>query len=84
MVNWTFFAHMGENAVRVAAAAALGAMGSAAIGTLGDMPWYGILSSAGFAALTSVLTALASLKVQPLNGTDSFIPKVVTEPTKPA
>jgi hypothetical protein len=76
-ITVTWLEHMGENALSAAAAAALGALGSAVSGTIGDVPWYGVLSAAGFAALCSALSACASLRIGPANGTASFLPNVV-------
>lgn len=73
--------HTAENAISAGAAAALGAIGSAVTGTIASVPWYGVLSAAGFAALTTVLAALASLRVP--NGTASFLPSVVAYPSTP-
>jgi len=76
-ITTTWLEHMGENALSAAAAAALGALGSAVSGTIYSVPWYGVLSAAGFAALYSLLSSCASLRIGPANGTASFLPNVV-------
>ena len=71
----TWLEHAGENAASGAAAAALGAIGSASMGTISHLPWQAVLSSAAVGALCSLLTSIAALKVP--NGTASFLPNVV-------
>jgi ABC-type branched-subunit amino acid transport system permease subunit len=78
-VNRIFFEHLGENAVGAAAYAAVGALGSAGAKTIGDVPWYGVLSTAVIAGLVAVLTGVASLRQG--NGTASFVPGVVARQT---
>ena len=78
-MNLVFFEHTVENAVGSAADAALAALGGGVVGVLGNVPWYGVLSVAGGAALVSVLRSLSSLKVQPDNGTASNLPRVVAK-----
>jgi ABC-type branched-subunit amino acid transport system permease subunit len=78
-VNLVFLEHLGENAVGAAAYAAVGALGSAGAKTIGDVPWYGVLSTALIAGLVAVLTGLASLRQN--NGTASFLSSVVAADT---
>ena len=84
-INWNsprvWFEHVAENTIRSAAAAALGALPPAASG---QIPWYGLGVAAGIGALASILTALAGLKLQPDNGTDSVIRRVVADDSRPA
>lgn len=47
---------------------------------LRQIDWASGLSTAGYAALLVVLTAVAGLKVGPGNGTASFLPSVVAKP----
>ena len=70
-----FVEHTTENAVAAFSATLLGAMGAAAVHTLGAVNSPGALSQAGFAALSIVLYSLTSLRVG--NGTASFLPRVV-------
>lgn len=53
--------------IHAAAGGAVGALASAGLGTIGDVPWYGVLSAAVLSGLTTLLLALAG-KANPNSG----------------
>lgn len=55
----TFWAYAGERAVKTVAQAALGAIGTGAVGILA-VDWQGVVSIALMAGLVSVLTSVAN------------------------
>ena len=79
----TYIEHVTENAVRAAASAGVGALSSAGLHLIGDVPWYGVVSTAVLAAIMSILTSLAAGWTTG-GGTASFVPSVVAaDPDKP-
>jgi hypothetical protein len=74
--GWVWLEHTGENAAISAATMALSLMTP---GGEMDVPWQTLLIMSGKAAIYAALLAVVALRQQ--NGTASFLPRVVAQPT---
>jgi hypothetical protein len=65
---------LGAQVIHAAAGGAAGALVSAGLGTIGDVPWYGVLSAGVISGATTLLLGLAG-KLNPNTGPATlFVP----------